>query len=1065
MSIENKFTIQKSFVINAGAGSGKTYALSRRYINALLGFDFFIENDTQKQYYENLKPATVKEVVTLTYTEAAAIEMRERIFSLIKKVLNFNELNKNDADYNSIETSLKFLNDEQKNYVKNKLNIAIQEISDSNISTIHSYCLNIIKKNSDIARVDSGIELIKDNEKINLIENVIFDVFNNESNKDDVIELSKYVSLFKINKFINKYLNDSNFRDNFKEFSSQKEVLYKELLLDMATPQGVDDSFNFVIDFLEKNSDKFEEKSLDVNTYIGFLKKYKENFLNFELKNWTDLSKDFDISFAFNRVPFTKLKEIKPYIDNIKKLEDKDSFTMIDLEKEKIFFKTIDILKNILEQIKNKYDDELIGIKKVDFDSIIYIASKIIEKVNTDFKYFMVDEFQDTNEVQFNIIKNSLNENTNFFVVGDSKQSIYSFQGAEIEVFNDSIKDNKLFTKIVDMDINFRSDGNILDYVNNIFSFLFTKDENIKLIKQNYEAKHQNLKISSKNKENSGSFDFLMTTDRDFEGNLQDNEKPESRTIALFIKSIVDNNNSKYYHINKLINNQKKAIAVVFDSKAEMLYLKKELNKYGIEAKVSATENFYYTMEVNDIFNVLKAINIVSYMKYKNSKNEIINLNPTQKFYLVGAYRSNILRFKDKDIKKYIDNNEIPEKLNEYLDKSKELTLSKLIKFIYDDSKVLDVYAYFSDIEQRIANLNKFLNLSIEFETNDKNELGYFLNILEEAIYFNQVNEDEAFYKSSNVESIELCTIHSTKGLSYPMIILAKSEKELASQPSHDVIKHNKLTLANGENLVLLGYNIDKYTPISSRILSIFNKIKHMAEKKRLLYVALTRAEHDIVISGFLKDKTEIKTNSYLYMLINSLNIEKNDLYEKNIGISLSNISVIEVPPQKIEQIDFELELLEFKSNIKVSATMNNTEVFDVKKTEYGTLIHKILEENWKNFNKMSNEDILSKYDIDASNINKFKISLDKFKNSDVYLKIKNNKNVYFELGFENNEQKGFIDLLFFDGNKNGWVIIDFKTGIFSKEKEDKYLEQLEFYKEFLEKNGKNVIEMRLLWL
>ena len=100
----NKFTIQKSFAISAGAGSGKTYTLSRRYINALLGFDYFREDyKTQESYYEGLKNAKVNQIVTITYTEAAALEMKGRIFELVHKIINFNALDKKDGDYSSIE--------------------------------------------------------------------------------------------------------------------------------------------------------------------------------------------------------------------------------------------------------------------------------------------------------------------------------------------------------------------------------------------------------------------------------------------------------------------------------------------------------------------------------------------------------------------------------------------------------------------------------------------------------------------------------------------------------------------------------------------------------------------------------------------------------------------------------------------------------------------------------------------------------------------------------------------------------------------------------------------------
>ena len=142
----NKFTIQKSFAINAGAGSGKTYTLSRRYINAILGFDFFKELGFEDLYFENLKPATTKQIVTITYTEAAALEMKERIFGLISKILMVDSLADIDGDKESILEAFKILNLEQKSYVIDTLQQALVQSSDSKISTIHSFCLDILKQ-------------------------------------------------------------------------------------------------------------------------------------------------------------------------------------------------------------------------------------------------------------------------------------------------------------------------------------------------------------------------------------------------------------------------------------------------------------------------------------------------------------------------------------------------------------------------------------------------------------------------------------------------------------------------------------------------------------------------------------------------------------------------------------------------------------------------------------------------------------------------------------------------------------------------------------------------------
>ena len=191
----NKFTIQKSFAISAGAGSGKTYTLSRRYINAILGFDFFREKGFDDIYYENLKPATTKQIVTITYTEAAALEMKERIFGLISKILMLDSLEDKDGDKESILEAFKALNDQQKSYVNETLQQALVQSSDSKISTIHSFCLDILRTNADVAKFDSSVDIIKDDEKERLIKQSIFQTLNNPKNNEAIKELSKYLNL------------------------------------------------------------------------------------------------------------------------------------------------------------------------------------------------------------------------------------------------------------------------------------------------------------------------------------------------------------------------------------------------------------------------------------------------------------------------------------------------------------------------------------------------------------------------------------------------------------------------------------------------------------------------------------------------------------------------------------------------------------------------------------------------------------------------------------------------------------------------------------------------------
>lgn len=1048
----NKFTIQKSFAISAGAGSGKTYTLSRRYINAILGFDYFREDyRVEDSFFSELKPAKVDEIVTITYTEAAALEMRSRIFGLVSKIIDLS-LSNEDKDYNSINEANQHITQEQKKYVLQTLQIAYKDSSNSKISTIHSYCLDIIKTNSDIARIDTKLDIIKDDEKLQELSRIVFEVLNDEQNKKLVLDISQNISLFLLNNLINRYVSNSKFRKDYDSFTKNSidRDTYKELINELYPLTDVEDDFEIVKSYITSSN------IVDSTKYIDFLEEYISNFLVFKAQSWSSLSKEKDIVLQFNRKPWTQHKSIKENIDNIKSLDSfSEHYSFIDEEKEKIFFDKIDEVKELLHQIKYRYDKRLNDLQKVDFDTIITKTLEIIPKIKTDFRYIMVDEFQDTNALQFEIIKHSCHKETNLFVVGDSKQAIYSFQGAEIEVFNDAIYDKKLFSSIEIMDKNHRSDGVILKNIDKIFDELLKPNENLKLIKPNYEASIQNLYVFDKEREDKGSFKFLITS------KSEENQEDELDSITEFIYSIKSNKLKEYSHIANKISNKEKAIAIMFDSSTKMLELKQKLKQKGIVAKVSASENFYHTKEINDIFNLLKAIDILS----KNPE----KLNATQRYYVVGAMRSNILKCDDNSIKKYLDLYQIDERLKKYIEISKTMKLSQMVKYIYDDSNILGVYSHFDDIEQRVVNLYKFLMLCQDYENSKESNLYRFLSLVENAIYFSDSKEDEAFFNSENTKSIEICSIHSTKGLAYPLVLLGNSEKGLYSQITSDSLKHNNLTIEN-EKKEIVGFKVDNYTPLSHRILKEIDKLKHLAEKKRLLYVALTRAENDVIISASLtqtkKGDISLREDSYLSMISKSLEIEKGELYGKNekYCVMLSKASSDEVVKNEVLYVEHSLKQLDFTNHTLISAT-SSLETNENVAIKLGSTTHKIIEFYWDSFDK-NQDKILDKMMIfETSQRESIIKNIDNFYKSEIYKLLKDGVIHHFELEFNVDNKTGFIDFIYFDKNRNGWVIVDFKSGKINTKKEIEYQKQLDFYKDVLENLGYIVVDSILLWL
>jgi len=1053
----NKFTIRESFAISAGAGSGKTYTLSRRYVNALLGFDYFREDyDIHKNHFEDLNPAKVNEIVTITYTEAAALEMKSRIFSLVNQIINYekawiiekskrqNESYKKDDDFESIQKANANIGPTEKEYLQKTLKQAYTDSSNAKISTIHAYCLDIIKANADIAKIDTKLDIIKDDEKQKELATIIFDVLNSESNRKLVLDISKDVSMFFLNNLINSYVSNTKFRSDYDNFKADSidVVTYKELIHELYPLPEINDALT---------------ELQDDPVRLKWFQDFYNGFVHFNAVSW----KEIDLNVKAPSMGAKKFPESDSLKKELEKILNSLVYTNIDMKKENLFFTKIEEIKELLHQIKNAYDVRLLELGKIDFDTIITKTLEIIPKIKTPFKYIMVDEFQDTNITQFEIVKESRNADTNLFVVGDSKQSIYSFQGAEIEVFNSAIQDKTLFKTVEPMNQNYRSDEIILDRVNKIFQELLKPNEHLKLISANYEAVAQDLHTKNK----GGSFKYLITAkEYQTKGEKEiSNDRNELDTIAAFVSELYHSKRDEYKHISKLIQSQKKAIAIIFDSSTKMLELKQKLSAKGITAKVSASDNFYHTKEINDIFNTLKAIDIIS--------RDIQELNATQRYYVVGALRSNILRCDDNAIKKYLDAGKVSEKLLHYVNISKKMTLSQTVKYIYDDSNLMGVYAHYEDVEQREVNLNKFLMLCRDYEASNESSLYKFLSLIENAIYFSEAEDDEAFFKSDSTKSIEICSIHSTKGLAYPLVLLGNSDKGLYSQITSDAFKHNSFTL-NGEKKEIVGFKINEYIPLSHRVLKEIDKLKHLAEKKRLLYVALTRAEHDVIISTELKmnkgGDISLRKDSYLHMICDALEIDKDELYgqNKDYCIKVNTNENIEVNKKSVTYRDHVFKNLQFESTTPISATTHNETTSDNSvAADLGTVTHKIIEFYWDSFKDNSNM-ILNKMMIfDKTQREIIKKNMQTFYRSEIYTLLKNGVDHHFELEFNVDGKTGFIDFIYFNKEQDGWVIIDFKTGKESHKKNEQYKNQLEFYTHAISLLGYKVVNAQLLWL
>lgn len=1143
-----RYTIEKHVAITAGAGTGKTYTLSRRYINALLGFDFYTLDKRLDSIYIDLDSADAKsakptEIVTTTFTEAGAMEMRSRIEWLISLMLGF--LNDVDAvvqnsEEREIKELLLLLSDEQKSYVENKLQYASTTVYLSIISTIHSFAIAIINKNTELVPMDTTIDVIDETIKGELFEKLWFEVSN--ENEDIYLQIDREYSLYNAKEFTKKYIFDKRVRDGFDEFVNEIDNYtgLNEIYLKLFFEQNIQkilDAFS-EYDAVDKKAENFEQ----------VLEVYFNSLFNLKGESLVDLA---DVKRSAKG--YTAINKVFNELVSFNKEDD---------------FKTLIVnIHTILSALRQKYVAELKKEARLDFDRLLELASELLDDERAsinEYKYFFVDEFQDTNLFQWEIVKKAskLKEDkcANIFLVGDEKQSIFEFQGAEVSTFRLAIEDIislKGKDSIVEpkMSINYRSDDEIIEFVNEIFQKAMS-EQNDKIpqkvefknpiinkfldkvysdyldvtsgVKDECEVKYHHLEAHSKDK---GLIKLLIkNTKLSEEAKLAvaKGKKPklegygsscmaehEAYMIADFIAKIKAGKKSEYSDIKEQLDKNEKSIAILCDAKTNMLKMKDALKRVGLDSKVSASEDFYKTDEIVEIYHILA---MCEYLKDANDlsirtnpENDMViakanNQAKQRRFFLSGGMRTNAFKFSDRDILEHIDANKIPREIKKLISLQSVLNLGEFIDYIVEHYEVKRVYAHLEDYPQVKANLKKITKIAYDFMPVYETPLKEFVEMLQGACLEDEsAKEDQAFYESEQTNSIEIRTMHSSKGLSWPMVIVPELGRSL--QGKNQTLKY--ATYKNeDEKLSVVGFSIDGAKTIASSVANMITEQKKYAEKKRLLYVAMTRPENHLVLSTTTDATEGFIKNSYWSRWLNldiekkdnttTIDIEDNDMVDKIHNFRSDSVD-IEIYEKRLKGLDtqpkcglpsipmfeniFEIRdenietLREKNEDIKINDPFKFS-----KSATFGTAVHLLLELGYKDkiFNTSHEADYIENFikKETVSDRKRLLKAVENFKKSEVFEDLQNSEMVRFEEEFNfydketNSIQKRFIDLLYLKYNK--YNIIDFKSNkldeIRTREmiiKEHDYDEQLKGYYDYIASRfgEENINFCGILWL
>ncbi|MGN1378830.1 MAG: UvrD-helicase domain-containing protein [Bacilli bacterium] len=978
-----------NIIVSAGAGSGKTAVLTQRVITKLKN------------------GVSINNLLILTFTNAAAMEMKERI----RKAISSDE---------SLKSELELLDS-------------------SYITTFDSFALSIVKKyhyllniSKDISILDKGI---CDNVRGQILDNIFEEKYQNKDEnflkmindltiKDDTTIKKEILSLNELlDRLINKKEYLDNFINNFYNEENIQSVINKFYELISKKIEKINKIFENILSLCDENY--YQKLSEQILPLLNS-KTYNEFKINSKIKLPT-IPKNSDEQLKINK---ELLKKEIDYLNSILIYKD-ENHLKITLES------TLPYAKSIIEII-NELDEKLLEFKnnedEYEFNDVAKMAidvvknnPKVKEEITLTFKEIMVDEYQDTSDIQETLI--NLISNNNVYMVGDIKQSIYRFRNANPLIFKNKYNDYAKGIGGIKIDLlkNFRSRKEVINNINKIFNLLMDED----IGGADYKTSHQMIfgnDLYEKEKVSDANLDILIYNK---ENKKYSESEYEAFIIANDIKSKINNN---YLVIDK---DTKTLRPCKYDDFCILLDRKNSFETYKkIFEYLSLPLVIYYDEKITNEKDILVIKNIINLII------KIYNKEYDQKFkyYFYSIIRSFIYNESDETFINYFVNNNYYDsdlfKRSEIIVKKLDnLTNKSLIEEIVNAFNFYEKGILVGDIDKMIIRIDYLMSLA-----ENLSKLGYSINMFSD--YLNNLilnDSDITFSLNPKVSgSIRLMNIHKSKGLEFPICYYAGFNKTFNKTDTYKLFNFDK------DLGIILPFYDDG---VGSTILKTLYKEKYLkediSERIRLFYVALTRAKEKMIMVMPNKDEIiNFKEDYYSFIsFIDSISFALKDnikyidnvLLTKKYNYFKEKDLVFNKNDNKLIVNEINLDMIKVTSSgasKKVLKLLSNEEKMAM---EYGTKIHQILE--LSDFNTSDN-------DIVNNLINKIK---------------PNFINVYKEYEFidyiDNVEYNGIIDLIVEYSDKV--LIIDYKL---SNIDDENYIKQLSIYKKYIEnKINKNI--------
>ena len=993
-----------NIIVSAGAGSGKTAVLSERVL-------------------EHVKSGiSIDDLLVLTFTNAAAAEMKDRIRSKIRKVPELKEeLDKVDLAY---------------------------------ITTFDSFALSLVKKYSylmniskNINIIDASIITLKKEEELNKIfedlyqkkDHLFLKLISDFTVKDDKEIFNAILSLYAkldnrydkdviLENYLASYYNDTNIEKLVKNYVDLIKMRLEVL------NNTVDNLYHYTDDTFQSKMEEVIRPLLNSKDYL-------------DIKRLCVIK--LPVLRGADEVTKKIKEEVKSLIDEI---GDLTKYNSLDEIKESLYLTKdyVAIIITIIKELGKRLDYFKRENNAYDFIDIAKMAINILksndnvrEEMKYKYKEILIDEYQDTNDIQDIFI--SLIENNNVYMVGDIKQSIYRFRNANPMLFKskyEAYQNNDGGIKI-DLNKNFRSRREVLDNINMMFNLFMDNFIGGADYIESHQMAFGLTPYNEVNKENYNMdiLNYIYDKDSKFT-----KEEIEIFTVAKDIKEKVV---SGYEMMDKETMQRRPVnygdFVILMDRSSSFNLYKKIFEYLNIPITIYRDKTISDSVDISIIKNIYNLLVLIKKRDFGTMFS----------YSFMAVARSYLFNMSDKNILKIISNRsyaetEIYSILYELAKDLDNLPNDEIYRLIIDKFKFLEAFITTGDVKEHLLTIDSIGKIA-------QNATNFGYSPYEFLDYLNMVYEEGLDIKLSlNKEasnSVKIMTIHASKGLEYPVCYFTGLSKKF----NIDDLK-NKFYYDN-----TLGF-ITPYVKngIHSTVVKLMLKNKYIleeiSERLRLFYVALTRAREKMIIVGEF-DKNELaykvegvvdrETRSsyrkftdmldsiydYLKPYIKDIDIDSLGL-TKDYNLSVKK-DLVALKNEKgnvisVEEYTSDMKKIENSHFSKITTALRTKE--EQKNIDFGLRMHYLFE-------------ITDFNNPDYNDFNAFEVNcIQKFINTGI---LNDSKEIYkeYEFIYENAglESHGIIDLLIIKKDKA--IIVDYKLKHIT---DTAYLKQLAGYKNYI---------------